>query len=164
MRGSVRRPQTSCATAPATARTSSLVDEYFDPAQKAALLQRADCYVSLHRSEGFGLPLAESMSLGTPVIATGYSGNTDFTTPHNSYLVDWKPTRVGADCEIYPPQGMWAEPDLDHAAELMRYVFEHPHEAKARGARAQADIKLHYAPCGDRSDRARTAGAPPRVR
>ena len=123
-----------------------LVDEYFDPAQKAALLQRADCYVSLHRSEGFGLPLAESMSLGTPVIATGFSGNTDFTTPHNSYLVDWKPTRVGPDCEIYPPQGMWAEPDLDHAAELMRYVFEHPLEAKARGARAQADIKLHYAP------------------
>jgi glycosyltransferase involved in cell wall biosynthesis len=121
-------------------------DEYLDPAGKAALLQRADCYVSLHRSEGFGLPLAESMSLGTPVIATGYSGNTDFTTPHNSYLVDWKPTRVGPDCEIYPPDGMWAEPDLDHAAELMRHVWEHPNEAKARGARAQADIQQDYAP------------------
>jgi hypothetical protein len=121
-------------------------DEYFDPAHKAALLQRADCYVSLHRSEGFGLPLAESMSLGTPVIATGYSGNVDFTTPHNSYLVDWKPTRVGPDCEIYPPEGMWAEPDLDHAAELMRHVFEHPDEAKTLGARAQADITRHYAP------------------
>jgi glycosyltransferase involved in cell wall biosynthesis len=121
-------------------------DEYLDPAQKAALLARADCYVSLHRSEGFGLPLAESMALGTPVIATGYSGNLDFTTPHNSYLVDYKPTRVGPDCEIYPPEGNWAEPDVDHAAALMRHVFEHPEEAAARGARAQRDIETHYAP------------------
>ena len=86
------------------------------------------------------------MSLGTPVIATGYSGNTDFTTPHNSYLVDWKPTRVGPDVEIYPPEGTWAEPDLDHAASLMRHVWEHPQEAGLRGARAQADIATHYAP------------------
>ena len=121
-------------------------DEYLEPGQKAALLGRADCYVSLHRSEGFGLPLAESMALGTPVIATGYSGNLDFTTPHNSYLVDWKPTQVGADCEIYPPEGHWAEPDLDHAATLMRHVWQHPHEAKARGGRAKADIERDYAP------------------
>ena len=51
-----------------------LIDVYLDPAQNAALLARADCYVSLHRSEGFGLTLAESMALGTPVIATGYLG------------------------------------------------------------------------------------------
>lgn len=121
-------------------------DEYLDPAQKAALLERADCYVSLHRSEGFGLPLAEAMALGTPVIATGYSGNTDFTTPQNSYLVDWEPARVGPECEIYPPEGNWAEPDIDHAAQLMRHVWEHPDEAKARGGRAKADIERDYAP------------------
>jgi hypothetical protein len=123
-----------------------LFDGYLDTAQKAALLKRADCYVSLHRSEGFGLPLAESMSLGTPVIATGYSGNTDFMTPHNSYLVDWAPTRVGPECEIYPANGTWAEPDVEHAAELMRHVWEHPDEAAARGARAQAEVTERYAP------------------
>jgi len=122
------------------------VDEYLEPAQKAALLARADCYVSLHRSEGFGLPLAEAMALGTPVIATGYSGNTDFATPFNSYLVDSTPTDVGPDCEIYPPHGTWADPDLDHAAELMRRVWQRPDEAAGRARRAQAEIHRDYAP------------------
>ena len=48
-----------------------------------------DCYVSLHRSEGFGQTLAETMAIGKPVIATGYSGNLGFMTPDNSYLVDY---------------------------------------------------------------------------
>jgi hypothetical protein len=122
------------------------VDGYLEPRQKTALLARADCYVSLHRSEGFGLPLAEAMALGTPVIATGYSGNTDFTTPYNSYLVDWAPTYVGPDCEIYPPDGTWAEPDIGHAAELMRYVWQHPEEASAKAQRARIDIHRLYAP------------------
>jgi glycosyltransferase involved in cell wall biosynthesis len=123
-----------------------LVDSYLGPAQTAALLARADCYVSLHRSEGFGLTLAESMALGTPVIATSYSGNTDFTTPKNSYLVDWTLTRVGPECEIYPAEGSWAEPNLDHAAELMRRVWERPEEAQAKAKRAQEDVHRLYAP------------------
>lgn len=123
-----------------------LMDGYLEPLEKTALLARADCYVSLHRSEGFGLTLAESMALGTPVIATGYSGNTDFMTPQNSYLVDFALVRVGADCEIYPAHGTWAEPDLDHAAELMRRVWERPEEARMRAQRGQADIHRLYAP------------------
>lgn len=123
-----------------------LVDAYLEPAQNAALIARADCYVSLHRSEGFGLTLAEAMALGTPVIATGYSGNTDFTTPHNSYMVDWTATRVGPDCEIYPAEGSWAEPDLDHAAELMRRVWQRPEEALAKAEQARLDIRSRYAP------------------
>ncbi len=122
------------------------VDAYLEPGQKAALIARADCFVSLHRSEGFGLPLAEAMALGTPVIATGYSGNLDFTTPFNSYLVDWSPTAVGPGDEIYPANGTWAEPDLDHAAELMRDVWRHPDAAAARADRARRDIARDYAP------------------
>lgn len=123
-----------------------LVDEYLEPGQNSALLAAADCYVSLHRSEGFGLALAESMALGTPVIATGYSGNMDFTTAANSYLVEWSPTRVGPDCEIYPAEGSWAEPDLDHAAELMRRVWQRPDEARTKAERARADIHRLYSP------------------
>jgi hypothetical protein len=123
-----------------------LIDCYLEPAQKYALLKRADCYVSLHRSEGFGLALAEAMALGTPVIATGYSGNTDFMNDRNSYLVDWTPSRVGLGCEIYPAQGRWAEPDLDHAAELMRRVWERPDEAASKADRAREEIDRRYAP------------------
>ena len=86
------------------------------------------------------------MALGTPVIATGYSGNMDFTTQGNSYLVDFSPTRVGPDCEIYPAEGRWAEPDLDHAAELMRRVWEHPAETRDKAERARRDIARAYAP------------------
>ena len=123
-----------------------LVDRHLEPRQNAALIARADCYVSLHRSEGFGLTLAESMALGTPVIATGYSGNRDFTTPSNSYLVDWLPTRVGPGCDGYPAEGHWAEPDLDHAAELMRRVLVRPAEAQEKADRARRDIERSYAP------------------
>jgi hypothetical protein len=132
------------------------IDVYLEPPQRTALLARADCYVSLHRSEGFGLTLAESMFLGTPVIATGYSGNTDFMTPENSYLVDWSVAHVGPGCEIYPAEGTWAEPDLDHAAELMRRVWERSAEATAKAKRAQGDIRRKYAP--------KTAGAVARAR
>ena len=69
-----------------------LVDRVLEPDELAALFARADCYVSLHRSEGFGLTLAESMALGKPVIATGFSGNTDFMTP-----VELLPGRLDAD-------------------------------------------------------------------
>ena len=86
--------------------------------------------MSLHRSEGFGLTLAECMALGKPVIATAFSAATDFMTPGNSYPVDYAITRVGGDCEIYPADGTWAEPDVDEAAQLMRVC-----RAPGRGAR-----------------------------
>ena len=107
---------------------------------QAALLARADCFVSLHRSEGWGLGLAESMALGKPCVATRYSGNLDFMTEENSFLVRGTVTTVGADAEIYPADGHWAEPDLDHAAEQLRRVFDDPDDAAERGTRARADV------------------------
>jgi glycosyltransferase involved in cell wall biosynthesis len=117
-----------------------LVDRSLDPRELAALFTRADCYVSLHRAEGFGLTLAESMALAKPVIATGYSANTDFMTPSNSYLVDWELTQVGPDAEHYPANAHWAEPSTEHAAALMREVFTDQAGARARGERARRDV------------------------
>jgi glycosyltransferase involved in cell wall biosynthesis len=105
--------------------------------RKNALMAACDCYVSLHRSEGLGLTMAEAMILGKPVIATAYSGNIDFMTEENSYWVRYRMTKVGRDVEPYDPEWEWADPDIDHAAELMRHVFENRDEAAARGAKAR---------------------------
>ena len=123
-----------------------VVDRYLTSQEKNALMVGCSCYVSLHRSEGFGLTLAETMALGKPVIATGFSGNTDFMTNSNSYLVDYTMTEVGPGSEPYPPDGVWAEPDLGHAARLMRQVWENQDEARARGERARRDVKRTLSP------------------
>jgi glycosyltransferase involved in cell wall biosynthesis len=123
-----------------------VVDRSLSGAERDALVAGCDCYVSLHRSEGFGLTLAECMALGKPVIGTAFSATTDFMTEDNSYPVGYELTRVGADCEIYPPDGTWAEPDVDQAAGHMRSVIENPGEARAKGERARARIEELYSP------------------
>jgi glycosyltransferase involved in cell wall biosynthesis/SAM-dependent methyltransferase len=117
-----------------------LVDRFVAERERAALMAACDCYVSLHRSEGFGLTLGEAMALGKPVIATDYSANLDFMTPANSYLVDYELTEVGPDGENYPAEGRWAEPDLDHAAALLREVYENQADSRARARRGRTDI------------------------
>jgi glycosyltransferase involved in cell wall biosynthesis len=123
-----------------------VVDRSLSAAERDSLMAGCDCYVSLHRSEGFGLTLAEAMAIGKPVIGTGYSGNVDFMTAENSYLVEYEITRVGPDCEIYPADGEWAEPSIEHAAEVMRKVCSDPEGAAAIGARAAQDIARVLSP------------------
>jgi glycosyltransferase involved in cell wall biosynthesis/tetratricopeptide (TPR) repeat protein len=110
-----------------------------------ALLSACDCYVSLHRSEGFGLTLAEAMCFGKPVIATAYSGNVDFMREGNSFLVKYRLVEIEKDHGPYKKGCVWAEPDVGHAAELMRYVYEHRQEAAAMGEAGRRDVfqQLH---------------------
>ena len=133
-----------------------VIDRSLSGKELDGLMSACDSFVSLHRAEGYGLALAEAMALGKPVIATRYSGNMDFMTAANSLLVDYTLTRVGADVEIYPSSGEWAEPSIEHAAELMRWVVERPDEAAALGRRAARDIAEQLSPeaCG-RAMRAR---------
>jgi glycosyltransferase involved in cell wall biosynthesis len=123
-----------------------VVDRFLEVEQKNALVARADCYVSLHRSEGFGLSLAEAMLLGKPVVATGYSGNLEFMTPANSWLVGYELTRVGEGSEIYPADAEWADPDLDHAAALMREVRAGGDAVRARAERGRRDVEQALSP------------------
>ena len=90
------------------------------------------------------------MGLGKPVIATGYSGNLDFMDGATSYLVDFALTEVGPGVDIYPEHGVWAEPDLDHAAGLMRRVVERPDEAQERAERGRRRVQQQLSPesCG----------------
>lgn len=123
-----------------------LVEEYLDADARDALMAACDCYVSLHRSEGLGLTMAEAMAWGKPVIATRYSGNLQFMTDANSYLVDWTPAPVPAHAAPYPAGSTWADPDLAHAARLMREVVADPAGAAARGAQAARDVAELHSP------------------
>jgi len=123
-----------------------LIDRVLSRQDKDALMDACDCYVSLHRAEGFGITLAEAMWLGKPTIATGFSGNLDFMSADNSYLVDWRPVAIGEGNDPYPPEGGWAEPDRDDAARLMREVSKHPERARAVGALAQQEIRATRSP------------------
>lgn len=118
-----------------------LRNEVLPRADLLALMNCCDCYASLHRSEGLGLGMAETMLLGKPVIATGYSGNLDFMPAGTSYLVKYERRASELDHPPYPKGAVWAEPDLDHAAELLRYVYEHQDEAAAVGVRAKQELQ-----------------------
>lgn len=122
----------------------TVIDGYLDRAVLNGLTQRCDCYVSLHRSEGFGLTIAEAMYLGKPVIATAYGGNADFTRPGNSYLVRCDVVPIAEDHGPYRKGWVWADPDVGHAAELMRHVFEHRDEARRIGEQGARDIRRRY--------------------
>ena len=123
-----------------------IINETWDPARTHALIAACDCYVSLHRAEGFGLTIAEAMYFGKPVIATGYSGNLDFTLLHNSYLVPSRPTLLDRPSGLLPAGLQWVEPDIPMAAALMRRVLDRPSEAAGIGARAAAHLREKFSP------------------
>ncbi|MGL4424051.1 MAG: group 1 glycosyl transferase, partial [Gemmataceae bacterium] len=89
----------------------------------------------------FGLTCAEAMLLGKPVVATAYSGNLDFMTESNSRLVRADRVRLMEDIDPYPRGGVWAEPDIDHAAAQMRWIVDHPAAARAMGTRAAVEVR-----------------------
>lgn len=104
------------------------------------LIQLCDCYVSMHRSEGYGLVLAEAMLLGTPVIATGYSANTEFQNRENACLVDAERVEVQKNVSLYQKGSHWAEPDTDQCAEYMRHIYSEPEFRKRIAERAKKDM------------------------
>jgi glycosyltransferase involved in cell wall biosynthesis len=123
-----------------------ILDSFLSRDELFGLESVADAYVSLHRSEGFGLGLAESMSLGKPVIATGYSGNLEFMSAENSCLVRHRLVAVQADEYPYGKGQVWAEPDIDDAAEQMRRLATDAAFADSIGRQARADIIARFSP------------------
>jgi glycosyltransferase involved in cell wall biosynthesis len=145
--GAHRPEQRAAVERAAGGRTDvALIDGAISGPERDALVEACDCLLSLHRSEGFGLSLADAMAAGKPVIATRYGGNTEFMTERNSYLVGYEQTTVGPGCEHYPAEAAWAEPDVAAAAAALRAVAADPAESRRRGLRAQADVRVQLAP------------------
>jgi glycosyltransferase involved in cell wall biosynthesis len=121
-----------------------MIERPMSNAETRSLIRNADCFVSLHRAEGFGFGLAESMALGTPAIATGYSGNLDFMGSDNSWLVDYRMVPVQSGEYPYGDGQSWADPDMTHAVNLMEAVFLDRAEARLRASRARLHMIRNF--------------------
>ena len=84
------------------------------------LINSCDCLISLHRSEGFGLHLAEAIAMGKEVFATNWSGNTEFMNDHNSSLINYDLVNLKDNFGPYNKDNKWAEPDIEHAENMMK--------------------------------------------
>lgn len=123
------------------------------------LVRCCDCFVSLHRSEGFGRGLSEAMYLGKPVIATAYSGNMDFMTSQNSLLVSYRIVDVPTDAYPFWQGQVWADPDIEEATRHMVQLVDDPSAGREIGRIASLSVRktLSYRKIGLRySERVRT--------
>lgn len=100
-----------------------LLNQSLNRDEMYGLIEQCNSYVSLHRSEGFGLGLAEAMLLGKPVIATAYSGNMDFMTYENSCLIDYKLIEVKDGEYPFWKNQKWADPDIKQVSEVMYKIY-----------------------------------------
>jgi len=121
-----------------------IITDTIEKADLLRLIRSSTAYVSLHRSEGFGLFLAEAMALGRPVVATGYSGNMDYMTEDTSWPVKYELVRCPADCHPYYRGYWWAEPDEADAVRALKDVLAHPERAAAVGKKAAEHMRLHF--------------------
>ena len=123
-----------------------LVDRLMNRDELTSLIDACDCFVSLHRSEGFGLGPAEAMSLGKPAIITNWSGNADYMTADNCVAIDYQLVTLERDYGPYKAGQQWAEPDLEQAAHWMKRLAAEPELAKPIGLRGQQTIKSEFSP------------------
>lgn len=124
-----------------------IINESLSEHELSALMEKCDVFVSLHRAEGFGLPIAEAMARGKAVIATGWSGNMDYMNADNAVLADYSLipvrdpyARYGADTK-----GVWADPDEQAASTALRKLMADKDARKQLGIRARAAIIRHCA-------------------
>lgn len=118
-------------------------DTELTDAQMKSITDQADAAVYPSRAEGFALPVAEAMALGVPVITTGYSGQMDFCTNENSFLLDYRITDATAS-HLMLPGSKWAEPDMRQLKKLMRYLYKNRNSAEVKKKIAEAKKSAHY--------------------
>jgi glycosyltransferase involved in cell wall biosynthesis len=108
---------------------------------------RGDCYVSLDRGEGFGLSPFTAGACGNPIVVTNFGGSTEYAKEHNSFLVNYVLTPVFGMpwSPWYRGDQLWAEPDVKHGADIMKYIYENQDKAKLNGQVLKEDIRKNFA-------------------
>ena len=107
-------------------------DEKLTRAINNDLMKCVTGYLSLHRAEGLGLNILEAMQAKVPVVTTGYGGNMDFCNNENSFLIPFKLVPVEDRSYLYPPLGVWAEPEIEEAARAIRSIVKSGIEIKQK--------------------------------
>lgn len=115
----------------------TLIDGTLTDLEMKALVWLCDCFVSLHRSEGFGRGISEAMALGKPTIATAYSGNLDFCSEETSLMVPYTLTPVGPDEYPHWKDQQWAQADVETAARHMVSLLDNPAKGWRLAAKAR---------------------------
>lgn len=125
---------------------SVLLDRTLTRTEVYELESACDCYVSLHRSEGFGLAVAECMYLGKPVIVTDWSATAEFVDAGNGLPVSCSLVTLDRNHGPYAKGQTWAQPDVAHAAACMRQIAGDAELGRRLGAAARARIEQDFAP------------------
>jgi ADP-heptose:LPS heptosyltransferase/glycosyltransferase involved in cell wall biosynthesis len=121
-----------------------LCAESWSEEQIGRLHNRGDCYLSLHRGEGWCYPLFEAASAGTPVVATAYAGPLEYLDAGYHQLVRCALAPVRQPYMYYHPRMKWAQPDLDDAVSRLRWVYEHREQAGAAAREAALRIRRRF--------------------
>lgn len=124
-----------------------VLDRPLPAAEMPRLYRAADCFVLPTRGEAWGRPFLEAMATGTPVIGTGWGGQTEFLSEETGYPIDVKgvvriPETGVREVPFYRGH-RWAEPSVESLCQLMRHVYEHPEEALARAERARSAVEAY---------------------
>ena len=127
-------------SAVATFKNVKIVEKIFEKETLHHIIKNCDSYISLHRSEGFGLTMAEAMYFAKPVIATNYSGNLEFMNQLNSFLVQFTMIKVDNEIINYDKNTIWSNPDINHAAQLLKRVRQGGYDISAIAQAGQETI------------------------
>ena len=125
-------------------RNIIIVDQSLSERELSAFYDNIDCYVSPHRSEGFGLTMAEAMLAQLPVIATNYSGSTDFVRSEHAYPIKTGLSVIEENHGPYFKGYIWGEPDFDDLVKKMSLVYLNQEEAKQKGRLARKYVLENY--------------------
>lgn len=125
-----------------------ILDKPLDVNALESLIVNSDVLISLHRAEGFGLTMAEAMNAGNLVVCTGWSGNMEFVAPDVALLVKYSLIPVHDKWNVYTglAGAVWADPDLQHAAEYFRRIFDSPESFVHMRERAKAKVSTDLIP------------------
>ncbi len=122
----------------------TMIDATFTNNETKNLVRCCDCFLSLHRSEGFGRGPAEAMFFGKPVVATGWSGNMEYMNGRVAFPIDYTLVPVNEGEYPHPENQVWAEPDIAQAVDILIRLVDNPRRARAVGRRARRHMQRHF--------------------